>query len=110
MSRTLGDAVRDIVGALPEANAAAGQGAPGAGPPVATATWSRGGGEFAVLRPGGVEIRLDSAIAAAATRTPDVAPSPRGRDWVRFSPRELDAHAVDRLRAWLELAYRRAGE
>jgi hypothetical protein len=65
---------------------------------------------FAVLRPGAIEVRLDAAIAAAATRTPDVAPSPRGKDWVRFSPRELDGHAIDRLTAWLELAYRRAGE
>ena len=49
-------------------------------------------------------------IAAAAARTPDTAPSPRGPDWVRFNPRELDPHALDRLGAWLELAYRRAGE
>lgn len=73
-------------------------------------TWARSGVEFAVLGPTGVEIRLDRAIAAAATRTPDTAPSPRGADWIRFNPRELDGHAIDRLRAWLELAYRRAGE
>jgi hypothetical protein len=47
-------------------------------------------------------------IAVAATRTPDTAPTVRGPEWVRFNPRELDGHAVDRLRAWLELAYRRA--
>jgi hypothetical protein len=73
-------------------------------------TWARAGVAFAVLGPTGIEIRLDRAIAAAATRTPDTAPSSRGADWIRFNPHELDGHAVDRLRAWLELAYRRAGE
>ena len=73
-------------------------------------TWARAGVPFAMLGPTGIEVRLDRAIAAAASRTPDTAPSSRGADWIRFNPRELDAHAVDRLRAWLELAYRRAGE
>jgi hypothetical protein len=73
-------------------------------------TWARADVAFAVLGAFGIEIRLDRAIAAAATRTPDTAPSSRGADWIRFNPRELDGHAVDRLRAWLELAYRRAGE
>jgi hypothetical protein len=72
-------------------------------------TWSRAERPFAVLGPNGIEIRLDRAIAAAATRTPDTAPSTRGPEWVRFNPRELDPHALDRLRAWLELGYRRAG-
>ena len=73
-------------------------------------TWSRGTVEFAALGQDGIEIRLDRPIAAAATRTPDTAPSHRGSDWIRFNPQELDSHALDRLRAWLELAYRRAGE
>jgi hypothetical protein len=73
-------------------------------------TWSRAAVPFAALGPTGIEIRLDHGIAAAATRTPDTAPSSRGADWIRFNPHELDGHAVDRLRAWLELAYRRAGE
>lgn len=73
-------------------------------------TWTRGGREFAALGPAGLEVRLDRPIAAAAARTPDVAPSRRGPEWIRFSPRDLDPHARDRLRAWLELAYRRAGE
>jgi len=72
--------------------------------------WSRAGIEFAALGPNGIEIRLDPAIAAAASRTPDTAPSSRGQDWVRFNPSEIDGHALDRLRAWLELGYRRAGE
>ena len=72
--------------------------------------WSRRGVEFAVVGPFGVEIRLDPQVAAAAGRTPDTATSARGAEWVRFNPRELDAHALDRLEAWLELAHRRAGE
>jgi len=73
-------------------------------------TWSRSGMAFAILGANGIELPLDRPIAAAATRTPDTAPSPRGQDWVRFNPSELDGHALDRLRAWLELAYRRVGE
>lgn len=73
-------------------------------------TWSRGETAFAALGSNGIEIRLDGPIAAAATRTPDTAPSQRGQEWVRFNPSELDSHALDRLRAWLELGYRRAGE
>ena len=73
-------------------------------------TWSRAGTEFALLGPNGIEIRLDRPIAAAATRTPDTAPSARGQEWVRFNPSDVDGHALDRLRAWLELGYRRAGE
>jgi hypothetical protein len=71
-------------------------------------SWFLGDVEFAVLGPFGIELRLDPPIAAAAARTPDTAPSPRGPAWIRFNPRELDAHALDRLRAWLDLAYRRA--
>jgi len=71
-------------------------------------TWSVGDQAFAALGQFGIDIRLDAAIAAAAARTPDTAISPRGEDWVRFNPRALEGHAVDRLRAWLELAYRRA--
>jgi len=73
-------------------------------------TWSRGAAAFATLGPNGIEIRLDGPIAAAATRTPDTAPSHRGKEWIRFNPAEMDGHALDRLRAWLELGYRRAGE
>jgi hypothetical protein len=70
--------------------------------------WSIAGQPFAALGPLGIEIRLDPAIAAAAARTPDTGPSPRGPEWVRFNPREMDGHAADRVRAWLELAHRRA--
>jgi hypothetical protein len=81
-----------------------------AGSADGSTTWSRAGRVFASAESFGVEIRLDPAIAGAALRTPDVGPSPRGPEWVRFNPRELDGHAVDRITAWFGLAYRRAGE
>jgi hypothetical protein len=86
----------------------------GSAPGVATTTgegvttWARAGTPFGVAGPAGVELRLERAIASAASRTPDAGPSPRGPEWVRFNPRELDAHAVDRVTAWFELAYRLA--
>jgi hypothetical protein len=85
-------------------------------PPIRTetgasgTTWSRAGTTFAVLGQDGIELRLDRAVASAATRTPDTAPSARGPAWVRFQPRALDPTAVDRLAAWFTLAARRAGE
>jgi len=72
-------------------------------------SWARGGRVFAVLDDTGAELRLDVPIAAAAMKTPDVAASSRGAEWVRFAPATLDGHAVDRLTAWFGLAYRRAG-
>ena len=71
-----------------------------------TITWSRGEVPFAALGRDGVEVLLDGPIAAAARHTPDVGPSTRGADWVRFNPHILDAHALDRLHAWIELAHR----
>jgi hypothetical protein len=73
-------------------------------------TWSIGATAFAVLAGGAVELRLDRAVAHAATRTPDTTPSPRGEEWVRFAPAILDGHAIDRLEAWFALARRRAAE
>ena len=108
MTPWLARLVAQLVAELPDAVAASDPGAPGAGPTPAATTWSRDGTPFAVLGPTGIEIRLDPAIAAAASRTPDTAPSPRGKEWVRFNPRDQDGHAVDRVEAWLELAYRRA--
>lgn len=71
--------------------------------------WARGGAPFAVLDGHALEVRLDPAIASAALRTPDTTLSSRGLPWVRFEPRELDGHAIDRATAWFGLAYRRAG-
>lgn len=73
-------------------------------------SWSLGGVAFAILGADGVELRLDDRIAAAAARTPDAAPSGRGPAWVRFNPRTIDPHAVDRLEAWFVLGARRANE
>jgi 2,4-dienoyl-CoA reductase-like NADH-dependent reductase (Old Yellow Enzyme family) len=84
--------------------------------PVETATtgdgvaWSAGGVTFAQLTETGVELRLDPAIAAAASHTPDAELSPRGPEWIRFHPRTLDDHAIDRLEAWFALALRRANQ
>lgn len=64
---------------------------------------------FAVVEGDSVAFRLDPLIAAAAAATPDAAPSPRGKEWVQFSPRELDRFATDRATAWFESAWRRAG-
>ena len=73
--------------------------------------WSCGGQMFAVLAADGAsaEFLLDSAVAAAATRTPDTTASVRGAGWIRFSPAELDPHAVDRATAWFASARRRQG-
>ena len=98
---TLERLIAELLEELPDVTTAPG----GAG-----RAWSRDKDEIAVVGPFGVEIRLDRQVAAAAIRTPDTAPSPRGPDWIRFNPRELDPHALDRLGAWLELAHRRAGE
>jgi hypothetical protein len=91
--------VTAIVADLPGARRTSGDGG---------STWSLGDRPFAVLGTSGIEIRLSPPIAAAASRTPDAAPSGRGPEWVRFNPHELDGHALDRLRAWLELACRLA--
>jgi hypothetical protein len=99
MNTQLPAATAGVILDLPEARSLSTNGA---------VTWSRSSREFAALGGDGIDIRLDRAIAAAAIRTPDVAPSPRGPDWIRFDPPELDGHALDRLRAWLEAAYRRA--
>ena len=101
MDSSLPAHVAEVIVELPESRSQSTDGA---------ITWSRGGVPFAALGANGIEIRLDRPVAAAATRTPDTAPSPRGAEWIRFNPHALDGHALDRLRAWLELGYRRAGE
>ena len=101
MNPSLPAHVAEVIVDLPESRSQSADG---------VVTWFRGGQPFAALGSNGIEIRLDPPIAAAAVRTPDTAPSPRGQDWVRFNPSDLDGHALDRLRAWLELGYRRAGE
>lgn len=70
--------------------------------------WSIGGQAFAIAARDSADFRLDPAVAAAALRTPDTEPSPRGRDWVTFRPAVLDRHAIDRATAWLGSSWRRA--
>jgi hypothetical protein len=72
-------------------------------------TWMARGRPFATLGPDGTtaEFALDPAVAAAAIRTPDTVPAPRGPGWVAFRPAELDAHAADRAAAWFRSAHRR---
>jgi hypothetical protein len=72
--------------------------------------WHRGARVFATLSGATAEFRLAGAIAEAALRTPDTVPSPRGRDWVSFTPAELDEMAVDRAAAWFASAWRHAAD
>ena len=69
-----------------------------------------GGRTVAVVAAAGssAEFLLTTAVASAAVRTPDTAPSPRGPGWVRFEPADLDDHAIDRAVAWLGFAVRHA--
>jgi hypothetical protein len=71
-------------------------------------TWAAGPSVFATLAGDRAEFRLDPLVAAAALRTPDTAPSPRGGDWIAFQPSILDDHALDRAEAWFLSAHRRA--
>jgi hypothetical protein len=73
-------------------------------------TWSLGAMTFAVVDGGTIELRLDPPVAAAALKTPDTAASQRGPEWVRYAPRTLEGHDLDRLTAWFALAHRRAGQ
>jgi hypothetical protein len=59
-----------------------------------------------VVKDGTAEFRLRTDIAAAAARTPDAGPSPRGPEWVAFSPTNFDRFARDRIEAWFEFAVR----
>jgi len=72
--------------------------------------YAHAGTAFATLDAAGrtASFRLDDVLAGAAQRTPDAAPSHRGRAWVAFTPAELDGHAVDRASAWFAAAHRRA--
>lgn len=77
--------------------------------PDGEVVWSRAGITFAVVSGDGdaAEFALDLVVASAASRTPDVAPSPRGAGWVILRPAVLDDHALDRARAWFDSARRR---
>lgn len=70
--------------------------------------WRRDGKAFAAVAGQVAEFRLQGPVAAAAIRTPDTHPSPRGPEWVTFTPPELDGLALDRAEAWLASAWRNA--
>jgi hypothetical protein len=101
---TLQDVLASVAGDLDDVRTAS--------TPDGGIAWSRGSDVFAALAAGGAsaEFRLDPAIAAAAVRTPDAAPSPRGQGWVRFAPAALDGHAIDRATAWFISARRRTAQ
>jgi len=69
----------------------------------------RGDVRFAVVDSSGADLRLQPDIAEAAARTPSTGPSERGPAWIRFAPPEIDEHALDRARAWFQVAWRAAG-
>ena len=75
-----------------------------------TTTYARAGRPFAWVATAEIELRLESLVAQAALRTPDVSASDRGPSWVRFAPRTLDRFAADRATAWIEHAWRHAGD
>jgi len=64
---------------------------------------------FAVVHGDTLEVELGPEIAAAAQRTPDTTLSAMGEGWVTFSPRSLDGQIVDRVSAWVTMAWKRAG-
>jgi len=70
--------------------------------------YRRGDVRFAVVDSTGADLRLLPDIAEAAGRTPSTGPSERGPDWIRFAPPEIDEHALDRARAWFQVAWRAA--
>ena len=98
---TLRELLEDVAAGLPDLEAVT---APDGG-----VIWARAGIPFAALSAGGAaaEFALDPVVGAAASRTPDVAPSPRGAGWVILRPAVLDDHALDRARAWFVSAHRR---
>ena len=70
--------------------------------------YRRGETVFAVVHGDTLEVELGPDIAAAATRTPDTMLSAVGEGWVTFSPRALDGQVVDRVSAWVTMAWKRA--
>lgn len=71
--------------------------------------WSSGGRIFAILSADGstASFLLDPIVANAAARTPDVSRSSRGPGWVDMTPRVVDGHVYDRVRAWFLSGHRR---
>ena len=72
-------------------------------------TYSVGDTVVLVVAGATAEFRLRADVAAAAARTPDAAPSPRGAEWVAFTPGTFDRFTTDRINAWILFAAREAG-
>ncbi|MDP8904309.1 MAG: hypothetical protein M3N29_03175 [Chloroflexota bacterium] len=101
MQPQLEERLADLVEGLPDVGVEGG--------PAGRVEYVRNGVVFAVCpSTDSVELRLGAEIAEAARRTPDTSGSSRGADWVRFSPKEWDDHATDRLDAWFRVAWRYA--
>ncbi len=98
---TLRDLALEILDGLDDVTSAPG--------PDAT-SYSRAGHPFAHVAERDLEVRLEAFVAMAALRTPDTTEGPRGAGWVRFAPPALDRFAADRVVAWIEHAWRHAGE
>lgn len=74
------------------------------------AEYVRGGVVFAVRQGDRLSFRLRPDIVEAGLRTPDTAPSARGRDWIALTPAVVDVFALDRALAWFQTAYRQAAD
>jgi hypothetical protein len=72
--------------------------------------YSRGDTVFARATVEALELRLPEDIAEAALRTPDTLPVPGQTGWVRFVPSDGERHVIDRAAAWLQTAWRHAGQ
>lgn len=77
--------------------------------PVSGRTWQRADTAFAALSGAMAEFRLGPEVVDAALRTPGTTGSPRGRDWVTFTPDTLERFDRDRVTAWFQLGWRLAG-
>lgn len=97
----MGDLLTDVAAGFPDVDAVKER--------DAAMTWSCQGRPFAVVSADddAAEFSLDPPVAAAAARTPGVAPSAHGPGWVLFRPAVLDGYAADRAQAWFASAHRR---
>jgi hypothetical protein len=80
----------------------------GAAPEGDATAYSVGLTVVVIVVGGTAEFRLRADVAAAAARTPEASPSPRGPEWVAFSPTTFDRFTRDRIGAWFEFAARQA--
>lgn len=101
LTPTLRDLAVDTIDGLDEVSSA---------PDGDAALYARAGRPFASVGQHELDVRLEPFVATAALRTPDTSASSRGADWVHFVPPTLDRFAADRAVAWIEHAWRHAGD